>query len=576
MHSRNSQTKEKVVFNICSIHNVKCLIALAVAMLLLWTYYLQAQGVPYPALAIAPLGSNALSLTITNGVSGVNYGLLWTPNLNNTMEFPWIWAAWGASGQTNFSFNVGSNQSGFFEAVMEYSAIPVWQNCSLFQNGLGAWFNGRMTEHANPSLPDGSPLTVTNLSGPLSIINGANGSAPVEFSSSGAKGLPGFLFPSGGNSELEISNAFVGVQNFTIEITFLDFNGTNNEINFLLQAGGWGQDYPYSFRISPWIDAPIGGQVTGGSLGYFGYAGDGLTTSRGVIQSPGLVHTFIFNFDGTNDWWYFDGQRSCDSRLQPSDSSAALLANATNLYIGGQITGGANFNGIILDFHYFTNMLSDPACQALNTLVQLQAELPTNVMTLSGDSIAVGLHTTAVLASLPQFMGAAYTNYLINTIGYSGRTTPEDYTNIVQWLSFKPPGNKVFFDYIGVNCFNGLSGPQQVSEVPVALSWLTNEVQLLTSHGVTPIVSTLMSCQAETNSIVTSGYDWRSDYNAVVLSFTNLGAVVANFAGVPSLGTNGAYLDANFVDGLHPSAVGYTNMWTVLFPLVTQQVYGVQ
>jgi hypothetical protein len=93
-------------------------------------------------------------------------------------------------------------------------------------------------------------------------------------------------------------------------------------------------------------------------------------------------------------------------------------------------------------------------------------------------------------------MGATFPTYQVNTIGYSGRTTPEDFSNIGEWLSLKPTGQQIFFDYIGVNCFNGLSATQQVSEVPIALTWLTNVVQLLTANGVTPIVSTLMSCQA--------------------------------------------------------------------------------
>ncbi|HEV2455008.1 MAG TPA: hypothetical protein VGY98_12155, partial [Verrucomicrobiae bacterium] len=58
-----------------------------------------AQGTPYPGLKIAALGTNTFSLTVTNGVSGGNYEILWTPDLSDTVDYPWTWIAVGAPGQ---------------------------------------------------------------------------------------------------------------------------------------------------------------------------------------------------------------------------------------------------------------------------------------------------------------------------------------------------------------------------------------------------------------------------------------------------------------------------------------------
>jgi hypothetical protein len=86
-----------------------------------------AQGTPSPGLTIAPLGTNTFSLTVTNGISGGNYEILWTPNLADTVDYPWTWIAVGAPGQTNFTVNMGFYQIGFFGGILDTNVIPLWE-----------------------------------------------------------------------------------------------------------------------------------------------------------------------------------------------------------------------------------------------------------------------------------------------------------------------------------------------------------------------------------------------------------------------------------------------------------------
>ena len=79
-----------------------------------------------PVLAIAPLGTNQFSITITNGASTVSYDLFWTPALGNP-NYPWSWISAGNTGQTNFMLNMGVYQAGFFQALVDTNGIPLWE-----------------------------------------------------------------------------------------------------------------------------------------------------------------------------------------------------------------------------------------------------------------------------------------------------------------------------------------------------------------------------------------------------------------------------------------------------------------
>jgi hypothetical protein len=89
-----------------------------------------------PVLTIAALGTNQFSVTITNGVSAGNYEVWWTPVLADP-DYPWTTLAVGTSGQTNFNLNMGVYDTGFFQAVQDTNAIPLWEAANPTNQSLG-------------------------------------------------------------------------------------------------------------------------------------------------------------------------------------------------------------------------------------------------------------------------------------------------------------------------------------------------------------------------------------------------------------------------------------------------------
>jgi len=89
-----------------------------------------------PFLTIAPLGTNQFSITIANGTNTGNYELWWTPVLANP-DYPWMTAAVGTTGQTNFMLNMGVYQTGFFRALMDTNSIPLWEAADPNNQGAG-------------------------------------------------------------------------------------------------------------------------------------------------------------------------------------------------------------------------------------------------------------------------------------------------------------------------------------------------------------------------------------------------------------------------------------------------------
>lgn len=89
-----------------------------------------------PTLTIAPLGTNTYNVTVGNSVSGTSYALEWTPVLNSA-DYPWMVAAVGTNGQTNFFFDGEGYSSGFFMALLNTNAIPPWELADPNNPGLG-------------------------------------------------------------------------------------------------------------------------------------------------------------------------------------------------------------------------------------------------------------------------------------------------------------------------------------------------------------------------------------------------------------------------------------------------------
>jgi hypothetical protein len=89
-----------------------------------------------PFLTVAPTGTNQLLITITNAGSG-SYEVWTTPVLGNTATYSWTAAAVGTNGQNTFVVPIGPYPAGFYLALLDTNAIPLWQAASPTNQSLG-------------------------------------------------------------------------------------------------------------------------------------------------------------------------------------------------------------------------------------------------------------------------------------------------------------------------------------------------------------------------------------------------------------------------------------------------------
>jgi hypothetical protein len=89
-----------------------------------------------PVLTVTPTGTNQLLITITNAGSG-SYEVWTTPMLGNTAAYPWTTTAVGTNGQNTFVVPIGPYPSGFYLALLDTNAIPLWQAASPTNQSLG-------------------------------------------------------------------------------------------------------------------------------------------------------------------------------------------------------------------------------------------------------------------------------------------------------------------------------------------------------------------------------------------------------------------------------------------------------
>jgi len=81
-----------------------------------------------PILTISPTGTNQLSITVTNAVSGAGSYEVWTtPVLGDVADYPWTGAAMGTTGQTNFILNIPPYPNGFYEVILDTNTPPLWE-----------------------------------------------------------------------------------------------------------------------------------------------------------------------------------------------------------------------------------------------------------------------------------------------------------------------------------------------------------------------------------------------------------------------------------------------------------------
>ncbi len=97
--------------------------------------------VPAPVLRIQALGSNQFSITITNGVTNINYEVYWTPAIGDP-GFQWQLLDSGAQGETNWTYDVGTCPVGFFRVSVgndwDGDGVLNWMDASPLNSGLGS------------------------------------------------------------------------------------------------------------------------------------------------------------------------------------------------------------------------------------------------------------------------------------------------------------------------------------------------------------------------------------------------------------------------------------------------------
>jgi hypothetical protein len=103
---------------------------------LLFGRWALAQSLPQPVLVITSTSSNQMVISITNAVSA-NYEVWTTPVLGNTTDYPWTLAAVGTNGQSSFTVPTGPYPAGFFMALLDTNAIPLWEAADPNNPSLG-------------------------------------------------------------------------------------------------------------------------------------------------------------------------------------------------------------------------------------------------------------------------------------------------------------------------------------------------------------------------------------------------------------------------------------------------------
>jgi len=99
-------------------------VAIAIAFLIVFKVFADP---PQPVVSIQSIGTNVFSISVTNGVSTANYDLYWTPILANS-DYPWMVAAIGNTGQTNFLMDMNPYSTAFFRVLLETTnSIPPWK-----------------------------------------------------------------------------------------------------------------------------------------------------------------------------------------------------------------------------------------------------------------------------------------------------------------------------------------------------------------------------------------------------------------------------------------------------------------
>lgn len=116
--------------------NWNTLLGICGSSLIVVAIALTARSQTASVLTITPLGTNQFSITITNNIGTATHDLLWTPALGNP-DYPWMWAAIGTPGQTNYVLNMDGYQTAFFQTILDTNSIPLWKAADPNNPGAG-------------------------------------------------------------------------------------------------------------------------------------------------------------------------------------------------------------------------------------------------------------------------------------------------------------------------------------------------------------------------------------------------------------------------------------------------------
>ena len=447
--------------------------------------------------------------------------------------------------------------------LAQLPAQAVTNGQPTFGQGLVLWLNAAQAYAFNPTLTNGSPATISDLSTSNQPVTQLNGSQSLSFS---GMSVPSFKFS---NTMLAVSNLFSGGgSNWTITATWRDTGGDAAGQTFL-----WG--FPIGAgagvtEMRTWLDnfGNSANSYSGGEAYYF--VGDFNSGGHGGVQQRQFgqhVSVFVYNGATSNFWCSLDGKIVQDTRIENQNTSGRGWYQATNFFIGTHNTADSFFQGYVSDFRVYNTAISDSYRMSLENYLCAQIGLPQNAIIWDGDSIQQGLHTTTVLSSPSQILAQSFPNWLWNCVALSGRNSYQCLTNAYQWMNQPANGPRFAVNTIGVNDFHSLTGQTALQiQMPLTCTNILNYALCAQSNGIPLALGTAISLNWETNGF--PSYDWRSNLNVFIRTLTNLATIIDYSANSP-MGTNGAYtLSYYYADQVHPVSLGYTNLTAIALPVL--------
>jgi len=98
------------------------------------------QSAEPPFLTIAPGSEGQIQIAITNAVATTNYEIYRTPRLEDP-NHPWTLHLIGDVGQSNFTADMGVENSGFFKAAIgsdfDHDGVPNFQDANPYDAAIG-------------------------------------------------------------------------------------------------------------------------------------------------------------------------------------------------------------------------------------------------------------------------------------------------------------------------------------------------------------------------------------------------------------------------------------------------------